>query len=156
MPGPVSSLDWFTACLDYALTVFPQDRISIGLPAYGYDWDLTAGPDGGVGATINYADVPPLIAQYGAKVEWDAVAATPWFTYKAKNGHHHEVWFENATSIALKAGVAKYKGVGASVWVGGAEWVSGGAGSSAYWDAIYGAAPKNFEPKETEYEKNNW
>jgi spore germination protein YaaH len=38
-------------------------------------------------------------------------ASSPWFSYTAGNGVAHVVWYENAQSITLKAGLAAASGV---------------------------------------------
>ena len=124
--GPVSSLPWFKRCLDYALTVMPAHKISIGLPAYGYDWTRAKSGD-----TIALKDVPALLARTGATPQWDAASSSPWFTYKDSHNVQHTVWYENAQSLKLKVAYAKSKGVGVSVWALGLE-------DSTFWsDAVW-------------------
>ena len=101
-PGPVAGLDWVTACLQYSLTAAPAAQISLGIPAYGYDWNLTKN----TGVQIGYKAVPALIHQTGATVHWNSQYASPWFTYTAANGNRHAVWYENAHSIQRKAALA--------------------------------------------------
>jgi len=125
-PGPVSGLDWMTACLNYTLSVVPAARVSLGFPAYGYDWNLTNGG----GSTIAWNQVPALIAKTGAVPQWDAPTSSPWFAYKAGNGTSHVVWYENAQSISLKATLAASDSVASvSVWALGLE-------DPSYWQAI--------------------
>ena len=112
-PGPVAGLDWVTACLQFSQSVLPARKISLGVPASGYDWNLTAG--GGV--QIAYAAVPALLWQTSATPEWDAATSSPWFDYIAADGSSHVVWYENARSIALKAALAAQPGVsGVSIY----------------------------------------
>ena len=40
-PGPVAGMDWVEPCVQYAVSVVPSTKISLGIPAYGYDWNLT-------------------------------------------------------------------------------------------------------------------
>ncbi len=125
-PGPVSGLDWMSACLAYAESVVPKAKISLGFPAYGYDWNLTAGG----GDTIAWNQVPALIKRTGAVPQWDDATSSPWFTYTAANGSSHVVWYENARSIALKASLAATNEVASvSVWALGLE-------DPTYWQAI--------------------
>jgi spore germination protein YaaH len=113
MPGPVAGLDWVTACLRYALSVVPAAKISLGLPAYAYDWDTTAG----TGETVDWKSIPSLISQTGATPGWDTASSSPHFSYTAGNGHKHAVWYENARSITLKSSLARsHNLMGVSVW----------------------------------------
>lgn len=123
-PGPVAGLDWVEKCINYAKTVVPMSKISMGVPAYGYDWDLTARS----ATTVTWVQIPALIGTN--TVNWDSQTSSPWFTYTDKNGHHHEVWFENAQSIQLKGNFARSAGIGGvSVWALGEE-------DQSFWNAL--------------------
>ena len=125
-PGPVAGLDWVTACLAYAHSVVPAPKISLGMPAYGYDWNLTAHS----GVTVGWKAIPALLARTQAQPKWDAAASSPWFRYTATNGSAHVVWYENARSTGLKARLAAQGQVASvSVWVLGLD-------DESYWRAI--------------------
>jgi spore germination protein YaaH len=126
MPGPVAGLDWVTACLRYAESVVPAAKISLGLPAYAYDWDTTAG----TGDTVDWKSIPGLIAQTGATPGWDTASSSPHFSYTAGNGHKHAVWYENARSITLKSSLARsHNLMGVSVWEVGDD-------NAEFWTAV--------------------
>jgi len=38
MPGPVAGWQWTVDNLDYALKVVPKEKLSLGIPLYGYHW----------------------------------------------------------------------------------------------------------------------
>ena len=38
MPGPVAAWDWTVENLNYALKVVPKEKLSLGIPLYGYHW----------------------------------------------------------------------------------------------------------------------
>ena len=40
-PGPVAGKEWMRRALQYAVSAVPSTKILMGLPAYGYDWNLT-------------------------------------------------------------------------------------------------------------------
>jgi spore germination protein YaaH len=125
-PGPVSGLNWMTACLTYAETVVPLGEISLGFPAYGYDWNLTKGG----GTTVNWNQIPALLQKTGATPQWDTKSSSPYFDYTASNGDGHVVWYENSESIMLKAQLAEQQDVASvSVWALGLE-------DPSYWQAI--------------------
>jgi spore germination protein YaaH len=126
-PGPVAGLDWVSACVGYAESVVPAAKVSMGMPAYGYDWNLTKGG----GATVNWTDIPALIAKTGAVPQWDAGSSSPWFSYTADNGASHVVWYENAQSISLKAALAEQVAAASvSVWALGLD-------DPSYWQAVF-------------------
>lgn len=125
-PGPVAGLDWVTACLRYAVSVVPAAKISLGLPAYAYDWDRTAA----TGVSVDWKAIPGLISRTGAQPQWDAKSSSPYFRYTAGNGHKHVVWYENARSITLKSRLVRIKNLmGVSVWVLGAD-------NADFWKAV--------------------
>lgn len=126
-PGPVSGLDWMTACLAYTLGVVPAGETSLGFPAYGYDWNLAAGG----GRTVAWNEVADLMAKTGAAPQWDKRFSSPWFSYRAGDGSSHVVWYENARSIRLKAELAARQAVASvSVWALGLDNV-------AYWRSVF-------------------
>ncbi|HEX4504349.1 MAG TPA: glycosyl hydrolase family 18 protein [Alphaproteobacteria bacterium] len=125
-PGPVAGLDWVTACLRYAVGAAPAAKISLGLPAYAYDWDRTAG----TGVSVDWRAIPGLISRTHAQPQWDAKSSSPYFRYTAGNGHKHVVWYENARSITLKSRLARTRNLmGVSVWVLGAD-------NADFWKAV--------------------
>jgi spore germination protein len=124
--GPVAGLDWVTACLTFTQSVVPAAKISLGLPAYGYDWNLTAGG----GKSVSYAAIPALLVKTGGTPQWDAPSSSPWFSYTASNGAAHVVWYENAQSIALKTALATNSAVsGISVFALGFD-------NADFWQAV--------------------
>jgi spore germination protein YaaH len=125
-PGPVAGLDWVAACFGYAGSVVPQARLSMGMPAYGYDWNTTSGG----GTTVNWNAIPALLKKTGATPQWDVTSSSPWFAYTASNGTAHIVWYENAQSITLKAAYAASQSA-ASI----SEWALG-LDDPTYWQAV--------------------
>ena len=130
-PGPVSGADWVEACVIYAASLVDPDKLLIGLPAYGYDWDLTASDPGSgsyTASSFSWTDIPTLLAKPGAALQWDAAAQSPAVTY-TEGGHVHEAWYENAESLRAKTAlVTRYKLAGLSMWSLGQEdesfWVA--------------------------------
>jgi spore germination protein len=130
-PGPISSINFFTTSMNYALQHFSASKVSMGIPAYGYDWDLTAG----TADTIPLRNIDGLLSDPHTKnvvKKWSDEFMSPSFTYTDGKGHKHEVWYENVQSVQAKAKAAKAKGTGISVWALGLE-------DSTFWQAIYNA-----------------
>ncbi len=126
-PGPVAGLDWVKACVKYAASVVPPGKISLGIPAYGYDWNLTAG----TGVQIHWEKIPALLARTGATPQWDAATSSPFFSYQTETGANHVVWYEDARSIPLKSALAvSYNLGGVSVFALGFE-------DQSFWDAVH-------------------
>jgi spore germination protein len=126
-PGPVAGLDWVQKCVRYALSVIPQGRISLGIPAYGYDWDLT---DKHQSVQRDWKEIDALRGKAGAESHWDDVSSSPWFEYKDSDHHRHVVWHENERSLRLKSQLAHSKDLGGiSVYALGME-------DDAFWQAL--------------------
>ena len=80
MPGPVAGWQWTTENLDYALKSVPKEKLSLGIPLYGYHW-YTSAPttDKATGEEkpnlsgdyIGAPDALQLARAYGGKLEWD-------------------------------------------------------------------------------------
>jgi spore germination protein len=125
-PGPVAGLDWVTTCTKYAASVVHASKISLGIPAYGYDWNLTRG----TGFQVYWERIPAMIAKFGAVPQWDETTSSPYFTYTAANGTSHVVWYEDTRSIPLKSALTvNYNLAGVSVFALGFE-------DQNFWEAI--------------------
>jgi spore germination protein YaaH len=135
-PGPVSGADWVEDCVAYAVSVVDPAKLLIGLPAYGYDWDLTdSDPASGTYSVTSFSwtDVPDLLARPGAIERWDAASESPHVTY-IERGHWHEAWFENAASLRAKTAlIAGYGLAGFSMWSLGQE-------DAAFWEQALASA----------------
>lgn len=101
-PMAVAPLGAVRRVVEFALTQLPAQKLLLGFPNYAYDWTLpfTAGTTRA--QSIGNERAPLIAAQYGAQIEFDAAAQTPFFTYLDELGQPHEVWFEDARSARAK------------------------------------------------------
>ncbi|MGB2635814.1 MAG: glycosyl hydrolase family 18 protein [Candidatus Acidiferrum sp.] len=91
MPGPVAGWDWTVENLNYALKVVPKEKLSLGIPLYGYHWYTgapTKGPELGSedkpNPTAVYIGTPnalQLAEAYGGKIQWDAEDHSAYFYF---------------------------------------------------------------------------
>ena len=126
-PGPVAGTDWVTASARYTISVVPAKKVSLGLAAYGYDWNTTKK----TGVSVAWRDIPALIKTTGGKPSVDAGSGSPTFTYVANDKSSHIVWYEDAASIGRKVSLAAtYKMAGVSVW-------SLGSSDASFWNAVH-------------------
>ncbi len=108
------------AAQQYAAVV-PPSKVILGVPYYGYDWP-TAGPGLGDPATgpaspLSYSQILAI----GGHVYWDPTTQTPWTSYQVGT-QWHEAFFDNPTSLALKAQLADtYHLAGVGIWALGME-----------------------------------
>lgn len=118
--GPIASRPWLERILDYAKSIdISKEKIFLGIPLYGYDWDTTSG---GNAKDLTYRDAEKLLADFNAQEKWDDKSQSANFNYMDKNNHKHEVWFENQRSIEAKINIAKSYGLlGITFWRLGEE-----------------------------------
>jgi spore germination protein YaaH len=130
-PGAVAGADWVEECLRYTTSLVDPSKLLIGLPAYGYDWDLSASDlenEVYTASDFSWIEIPALLAKSGAESGWDPGSLSPFVTY-TENEHEHAAWFENAESIRIKTSlVQQYNLAGLSMWALGKE-------DESFWQA---------------------
>jgi spore germination protein YaaH len=90
VPGPVAGWDWTVENLDYALKVVPKEKLSLGIPLYGYHWYTGAptkenetNPEK-PNPTADYIGTPnalQLAEAYNGKIQWDAEDHAAYFFF---------------------------------------------------------------------------
>jgi spore germination protein YaaH len=89
-PGPVAGWQWTVENLDYALKSVPKEKLSLGIPLYGYHWYTSAPTTDKVtgeekpthgGDYISASNALQLATAYQGKVQWDDVDRTAWFHF---------------------------------------------------------------------------
>ncbi|MCK9217661.1 MAG: LysM peptidoglycan-binding domain-containing protein [Firmicutes bacterium] len=115
-PRAISPLNLIKQVLDYAVTVIPRDKIYFGFQLYARDWTLPHVP-GQQARTFSVQEAIRLGVRYGAVIQYDSIAQSPFFRYRDDNGVMHEVWFEDARSAQAKFETVKeYRLGGISYW----------------------------------------
>ena len=116
-PQAISPLDQIRKVLDYAVSVIPREKIFFGFQIYARDW-LLPHVEGQEAETISNQDAVARAVKYGAEIQYDDVAQSPFFRYWDEQGRQHEVWFEDARSAQAKFDTVKDYGLrGISYWV---------------------------------------
>lgn len=116
-PMAVAPLGNVRRVLDYALREIPAEKILLGIPNYGYDWPLPFVQGETRARSISNEQAVALAAQYGAEIQFDEAARAPRFRYWDGEGREHEVWFEDARSMAEKLRLAAEHGLrGVGYW----------------------------------------
>lgn len=122
-PGPIASLPWVESVIKYAVTVIPEEKILLGIAAYGYDWGA------GTAEMLTYQSVNNLISTYKVQPQWNETYGEPFFYYY-KNGVKHEVWYESASAARLKFNLVNQYGLkGIGIWRLGFE-------DATFWQAV--------------------
>lgn len=97
----VAPLDKVRQVLDYAVSEIPREKITMGIPNYGYDWTLPYVRGESKARTIGNIEAVQIAITNQAVIEFDEKSQTPYFHYVVGNTTH-EVWFEDARSIWAK------------------------------------------------------
>ncbi len=127
-PGLVAGMPWTKKHLEYALTQVPKEKLSLGIPTYGYRW-FTGNPvrkDGTENSNISgtYIDADksfPLAIAQKANVQWDPIEQESWF-YFYRDNMREWVFRPDAHSFRARYDLVKQNGLqGFSCWVLGAE-----------------------------------
>ena len=116
-PMAVAPIEAVRRVVEFALTQMEPGKILLGFPNYAYDWTLPFTAGATRAQSIGNEAAPLLAAQYGAEIQFDERAQTPYFTYLDEAGQPHEVWFEDARSALAKYGLlTQYDLLGLGYW----------------------------------------
>jgi len=134
MPGPVAGWNWTVENLDYALKFVPKEKLSLGIPVYGYHWyagapirredpetkKVVESPN----ATGDYIGAPNaelLAKEYKGTIEWDPDDRTAWF-YINRDQMREWVFFTDKRTFEERYKLAQERGLeGFCSWVLGEE-----------------------------------
>ena len=140
-PMAVAPLPNVRRVLDYAVTEIPPEKICLGIPNYGYDWPLPYRQGETQAQSLSNQEAVAAAVAYGAAIQYDETAQSPWFRYTAADGAIHEVWFEDARSISEKLRLIRLYGLhGAGYWNLDRPFPQGWTVLNALWDVA------NFPP----------
>ena len=102
--------------VDYAITRIPPEKLSLGIPNYGYDWTLPFVRGESKARTIGNVEAVQIAIANNAAIQFDPVAMSPYFHYYLE-GRQHEVWFEDVRSLQAKFALVEEYGLrGMGYW----------------------------------------
>jgi spore germination protein YaaH len=121
------------------LKIVPPQKILLGVPFYGYEWQTTSQnaqaltfPE--TGATASFGRVQKILAQreqLKATEHWNEAALSPYITY-TEDGKQYVLYYENSRSISYKLDYVNQLELG-----GIAIWALGYEGNNReLWDVI--------------------
>ena len=116
-PMAVAPLPNVRSVLDYAVTAIPASKIFLGIPNYGYDWPLPFVQGVTRAQSISNQRAIELAIEHQVAIQFDPASQSPFFHYTDPSGTVHEVWFEDARSMAAKLKlISEYGFRGAGFW----------------------------------------
>lgn len=117
--GPVAPIGWVRDVTTFAAQTFGTGKVLLGMPLYGYDWNLTSG---GTAKAVTYAQALERSKRPGATRTVDLPSQSEVVRYADDNGDRHEVWFESAATFDAKFSLVRQAGVaGFGLWRIGQE-----------------------------------
>lgn len=129
-PGPVDGWEWSMENLDYALKVVPKDKLSLGIPLYGYHWfagapimDKVTGKEtpNETAEYISAENALQLAETYKGKIEWDDVDRTSYF-YFYRDQMREWIFFTDLRTFRERYQLVENRGLaGFCSWVLGEE-----------------------------------
>ncbi len=115
-PQAVSPLSEVRAVVDYAKTEAPPSKILLGVPNYGYDWQLPYVRGKSEAEPLSLAAAARRAYERRARIMFDEAAGSPYYSYYL-DGKEHIVWFEDAKSIEEKADLIEDEELsGTGIW----------------------------------------
>lgn len=96
----VAPINMVEAVINYAITEIPSKKILMGMPNYGYDFNVPK-IEGKPAKIITNNEAINIAREEKASILFNEVAMTPYFRYYDKN-NEHEVHFDDARSIEEK------------------------------------------------------
>ena len=117
-PGPISSQRWIEAALDDLARKVPNDKIVLGLAAYGYDWC----DDKDQNENLSYADAIGKANGCGSKIIFNNNTYNLNYAFSDYNDLVHQVYFTDAATNfnVMRFGV-EYGLAGFGLWRLGSE-----------------------------------
>lgn len=101
-PMAVAPISAVRRVIEYAVSEIDRSKIMMGIPNYGYNWQLPY--ERGVTRAENIGNEGAILlaAQMGAEIQFDEDAQSPFFKYTDRENMEHIVWFEDVRSIRAK------------------------------------------------------
>ena len=92
--GDVASQHWMEKATDWAAKNIPNDKLVLGLAAYGYDWSPSEG-----GNTVSFDQAIATALDTEAKIRFNDDTYNLDYSYYDDNNELHQVYFTDAATI---------------------------------------------------------
>jgi cellulose synthase/poly-beta-1,6-N-acetylglucosamine synthase-like glycosyltransferase/spore germination protein YaaH/peptidoglycan/xylan/chitin deacetylase (PgdA/CDA1 family) len=116
--GPISSQKWIEAAVDNLAEKIPEEKIVLGMAAYGYDWT----PDGNNNQSLSYNDALSIASNTKSGIAFDEDTYNLNFAYEDDDNVVHQVYFTDAaTNFNIMRFGSEYNLAGFGLWRLGSE-----------------------------------
>lgn len=137
LAGPIAPLSGAGTFREYdvesalkeALRSIPKEKLILGIPLYGYEWETLAWQPGspvipGGASLASQKRVAELLSDcFACQTGFDSLAGEPYLVYPDESSsYYHQFFYENAESVRTKLELAKrYQLAGVALWALGYE-----------------------------------
>lgn len=119
-PSPVYNNSLQREFLDSIIDKVPPEKLDIGLPVIGYDWELPYTEGKSTARSISVNAAQDIASETGSSIQFDDISQTPFIQYEQFNFRtltQHILWFINARSVNSFINLASEYGLaGIGVW----------------------------------------
>ncbi len=119
-PMPAASIFMLRLFVDYLVTLLPRDKMIIGLPLFGYAWELPYIIGVTEANALTFESAINLALDTGSEIKFDETSQNPYYEFivnKAGVPIQYIVWFVDVRSIVALTGlVTEYNSPGIAVW----------------------------------------
>jgi spore germination protein YaaH len=134
-PGPVAGWQWTTDNVKYALQFVPKEKLSLGIPLYGYHWytgapivtpaahegELPTDKPNPTAESLSTPDALLLAHDWNGQIQWDDADRTAWF-YFYRDQMREWVFYTDLRTFRERYELARQDGIeGFCSWVLGEE-----------------------------------
>ncbi len=115
-PMAVAPIQSVERVVKYGISEIEPNKILLGIPFYGYDWQLPYIRGVTVGKSLSVERAVELARQYYSPIIFDEQSDSPYINYN-DGENEHTVWFEDPQSLKAKLElIEKYSLAGGGIW----------------------------------------
>lgn len=112
-PNPMAPLWWMEQVVQYSVGLIDPKKMQIALPLYGYDWKV---PEN-ITTALSANAAQNFAISIGAEINYDVLAASPYYEYVYQSIDQHVVWFVDIRGYSQRYQLVDlYKLQGVTFW----------------------------------------